>query len=408
MRKTSAVLLAAGVAVTVATTAGCGDSPEAADTAATAQIDLSSLDVGNLKTEPKVYGKVTSLEQARAVEAMRMANYIALPMEIDPAVIVAPPAMSGAVRLFTDFGSSVIKGRMKADPNRLNESIKGFIGGFVSTGQTSTKGHLSQELDNTVMLFDSEQEALAAADILATEEFGTSPENTVVEIKQYPAARAHVNPGEAGMFHSWIAVGRYVIATYLYDNVMSTLKTHDSEKLATRAEKSISKISAGLKDYSPPRLDKLMDSDIDLDGMLGLALPTVGIDGAQRGIPGVYTRHGGLHISGAPESDAKLFEETGVDRISWQGDFVYRARDAQGAQRIAEEHGQVSKFFRRVEPPKNLPNALCKEYIGPSAYAVKFYCSVSYGRYSSEVAASQLKDVHQRVSAQYSILAKSK
>ncbi|MDO3647246.1 DUF7373 family lipoprotein [Nocardia mangyaensis] len=408
MRRTGSALFAAGLAVTIVTTAGCGSSSEATETAPPAPADLAALDVGNLRTDPKVYGKVTSLEQAKAVEAMRMGNYVALPMEIDPEVTVAPPAMSGAIRLFTDFGSTVIKGRMRADPSRLSELTTGFISGFVSTGQSNVKGGLSYELDNVVMLFDTELDARTAANVFADEEFGTDSENQPIELGKYPSARAQVNPGSPGMLQSWYAVGRFVIATYIYDNVMSALETADSAKLISRAETSIDKISDSLKEYEPLRLDELMDSEIDMDGVLGLVLPTVTDDGAQRGIPGVYNRHGGLHLSGSPAEDAVLFEETGVDRIAWQGNFVHRARDEEAAQRIAEEHGKVSKFLRRVESPQGLPNAQCTEYVGPAVHAIKYYCTVSFGRYAAEVAASQLTDVHQRISAQYAILAKSK
>ena len=36
----------------------------------------------------------------------------------------------------------------------------------------------------------------------------------------------------------------------------------------------------------------------------------------------------------------------------------------------------------------------------------RYYCAVTYGRYVAEVQSEQLIDAHQRISAQYTLLAK--
>ncbi|MFI9506398.1 hypothetical protein [Nocardia sp. NPDC052566] len=384
----------------------CGDNAPGSKSSTTT-VDLAQLDVGNLATQPKPYGKATSIDQGRIVAAMRLGNYVPLPMEIEPEVAYSPAATSG-VRLFTDFDSGAISGRMTAPAARLNEAAKGFLSGFVSTGRSSAKPTLSYELDNVVMLFDTEKDAGAAANELAAAEIGTAADSRSVKIGKFPTAQTQTLPDKPGLIRSWYSVGRYVIFTYIYDSVMAELKVVEESKLVSRIEKSIDLISQRVKDFPAPAPDKLTDTDIDLDGMLARALPTVVSDQSQIGIPGVYDRHGGLQLSSYPRGDVKLFEETGVDRVSWKGNFVYRARDAAGAQRIADEHGKLSRYFRRVEPPKGLPFASCREYRGSQAQAIKFYCTVSYDRYATEVAANQLADAHQRVSAQYAILANSK
>ncbi|MFI9506396.1 hypothetical protein [Nocardia sp. NPDC052566] len=400
-------LFMAGLVAALAVTTACGsDSGGAAPTQP--KVDPSQLDVGNLATKPKEYGKPTSLDQARAVVAMRMGNYVPLPMDIIGEVKHPPPATSGAIRLFIDYGSGAIKGRMKADTQRLSDTAPGLISGFVSAGRSSDKPTVSYELENLVMLFNTEQDATRAADAMATAEADTSPDYESVSIGKFPAAHVLTTKDQHWQFRSWAATGRYVIFTYIYDSLLGELKEQDTSKMVARVEKSIETVSARMKDFSAPAPDKLMDQDIDLDGMLARALPTVTDDQAQRGIPGVYDRHGGLQLSGDPGADAKLFEETGVDRISWKGNLLYRAKDAAAAQRIAAEHSKPSKLFRRVEPPKNLPFAHCREYIGGQAAAIKYYCTVSYDRYAADVDANQLADVHQRTSAQYAILANSK
>ncbi|MFC9998499.1 hypothetical protein [Nocardia sp. NPDC127526] len=146
-----------------------------------------------------------------------------------------------------------------------------------------------------------------------------------------------------------------------------------------------------------------MDLVPDPDGMLARALPTVADDQSQRGVPGVYDRQGGLQVSLAPDIDTALFQETGVDRVSWRGNFVYRAQDAAGAAKIVVAHSETSRKFRPAESPANLPNALCREYFG-SKYDIAYYCFVSHGRYAASVAANQLLDAQQRISAQYALL----
>lgn len=407
MRRTGSALLAAGFAVMLAVTAGCGSESESpADQA----IDLSQLDVGNLQTEPKVYGKPTSMEMAQIAEAMRLANHIPLPMEVDPAVKFAPSAMGGAIRIFIDFDSSAISSRMSADRSKLNESAGGLISGFVTTGHSNEEANLAYELDNTVMLFNTEQDAEAAARVLATEESAATgiPARSGDEFGIPSDAHVLLGDDAIGQIKSWKAVGRFVIFTYVYDSVMGVLKDHVPDQLVTRVHNSLKVIEPALQQYTPTAPDKLMDVDVDPDGMLGLAMQTVTSDEGQRGIPGVYDRHGGLQVAGDPVEMSELFEETGVDRVSWQGGFVYRTQDSASAETLSAALGKTSKFFRGIPAPENLPLAHCREYIGPQMFAMKYYCTVSFDRYAAEVAAPQLTDVHQRISAQYAILTKSK
>ncbi|MFC4377489.1 hypothetical protein ACFO5K_25745 [Nocardia halotolerans] len=410
MRSTSSALFAVGLATVVAATAGCGSASEEAPTAQT--VDLSKLDVGNLPTEPKVYDKPTSPDMAAMVEAMRIGNNIPLPMEIEPEATHAPPAMSGAVRIFIDFSSAAIKSRMSADPVKLNERAQGFISGFVSTARSNSEPSLSYELDNVVMLFDTEQNATAAAEVLATEEAAAAPGTFPVQVGDGTGnlidVHAQMHPEWPGQIRSWKAVGKFVIFTYVYDSVMGVLKESDEQKLVARVQNSINKIAPALQRYTPTAPDKMMDLDVDPDGMLGRAMHTISLDSNQRGIPGVYDRHGGLQLMGNTEKMSELFEDTGVDRVAWQGNFVFRAKDDASAAKVADYFGDPSKHFRSAPAPEHLPMAQCLEYVGPETFATKYYCSVSYSRYATQVAATQLTDVHQRISAQYTILAKAK
>ncbi|WP_067543897.1 DUF7373 family lipoprotein [Nocardia crassostreae] len=397
-------VVAAGIAVSVAMTAACGSD---SDSGAPAEpvIDLASLDVGNLPTELKPYDKPTSIEQAKLVEAWRLGNALPLPVEIMPEVKYAPSAMGGAIRSFIDFSSTVMKSRASAEPDAMTAAAPGFVTGFLTTGRSDSVPSLSYELDNVVMIFADEQSATNAAAALERINFEAEPGSEEVRLAKYPAALSYAtdNISGPGQLRSWYATGKFVIFSYVYDSVMSALKERDLGKLTERAERSFETISARLATFQPTPQDNLMDLAPDPDGMLARALPTVADDQSQRGVPGVYDRQGGLQVSLAPDEDTTLFQETGVDAVAWRGNFVYRAQDAAGAAEIVTVRSATSRKFRPVESPANLPNALCREYYG-SKYDISFYCFVSHGRYAAEVAANQLLDAQQRISAQYARL----
>ncbi|MEV6771360.1 hypothetical protein AB0N05_22335 [Nocardia sp. NPDC051030] len=406
MRKFGRTVFAVGTAVAIVCTAACGSDSSSAATPTEPTIDLAALDVGNLPTQPKAFDKVTGLEMAKIVEAWRLGNALPLPSEIIPEAKYAPSAQGGAIRTFMDMSSAAMGMRTSADSAALNEAAKGFVSGFVTTGRDSLVGSLSYELDNVVLLFSDEQSATDAATAMGRLDLAGDAGNREVQIPKYPNAIAYTtdNISGPGQLHSWYATGRYVILSYVYDSVMSELKTADVPKLIDRAERSIDAIKPRVAAFQPTPQDKLLDLMADQDGMLARSLSTVVTDQSKRGIPGVYDRHGGLQISGAPEIDAKLFEEAGVDRVAWRGDFVYRAQDAAGAAKIVASRGETTRKFVRVDSPKNLPNAQCRKYASASKYDIAYYCYVSHGRYAAEVAANQLLDAQQRISAQYALL----
>ncbi|KZM69221.1 hypothetical protein [Nocardia terpenica] len=390
----------------IAVTASCGaDRP--VEKPADPVVDLSRLDVGNNPTTPHRYGKPENMEMAKLVESMRLGDSLPLPVEIDPAVKYPPIPLSRTAHSFIEIDTVAMKTRTNARLDLLNDQIKGLVCGFATMGSSDPTPNLAFTLDNVVMLYDTAQNAAAAADTLAGADFASRPDNAPVAIGEYPTARAHAAPGEPGIIRSWFATGRYVIFTFVQDNVMKILNSTDMPRLVSRVTESIGKISDSLQKFSPAQPDRLMDADVDPDGMLARALPTANTDTSQPGVPGYFTRRGGLQISPAPRKDAELFERTGVDRVSWRGGFVYRARDIVGAQTIAREKGEPTREFGRLEPPRDLPFALCREYRVPPAVKNRFYCSVSYDRYAAWVSSNQLNDVYQRISAQYALLANS-
>ncbi|MBL1075122.1 hypothetical protein JK358_12035 [Nocardia sp. 2] len=404
--KSSRMALTSCAAVTVLFTGACGS--DAPTSGAEPTIDLAALDVGNMPTEPKFYGKADSIEQAKIVEAWRLANHLPLPSEIMPEVKYEP-ATPCAPQIFISIYSTAIDCRVKADPAALNGVATGFVAGFVTTGRSDLSSYLGYELYNLVMIFSDEKAAADAAQAMGHLDLAADAANQSVPIPKYPNAVAYTTDDLAGpgQFWSWYATSKFVIFTRIFDGVMAELKERDLPKLIERVERSIDAIAPRVAEFEATPPDKLMDLTVDPDAVLARAVPTVVADQSQNGIPGVYDRRGGLQISPSPRTDVQLFEETGVDRVAWKGGYVYRTRDSEAAQTFVRSRATTTRKSPRADSPANLPDAKCRR-TAYSKYDVTYHCVVSYDRYVAEVSADQLLDAQQRIAAQYAILVNSK
>ncbi|MFI6045097.1 hypothetical protein ACIA8C_25940 [Nocardia sp. NPDC051321] len=377
-------------------TAGCGsDSPPSPPAA-----DISQLDVGSYATAPREIGK-PGFDRARLSEGQRLASFVPMPMDIDPrfAIHARPDINSilGFIETIWTLGLS---------KDIFRASAPGFTAGFYSSGYSDEDVLIATTLKNTVLLFSDQQAATLAAAALAPAVAAAEGASEPVTIGKYPDARAFWKPGKQEL-HSFQASGQYVIYTTIKDQAKIVLDTTDLPAMVALAEKSIDTVGTRLRQFRPTPPDKLTDIPLDHDGMLGRTLPRPNEDG-WRNPPGLYDRTGALHTSSAAVSDKKLFEEAGVDWMANNAGLLYRAQNPEGAQLIRERHSASSKLFRRIDPPKNLPDARCLEFRAKNVLVPRFYCVAAYDRYTAEVWSDQLIDVHQRISAQYAILVKAK
>ncbi|GAB2565398.1 DUF7373 family lipoprotein [Nocardia heshunensis] len=407
MRNLLRTIMSAAVAVTVVLTAGCGSGPTAPAEPTEPAIDLTKLDTGNMGTKPTSYGTAVNLDQARALEAERLADYIPLPADIDPALKYPAAPGTADIRTFVNFGSGAMVYRLNAESKAMNDAAKGFMSAFVTAGRSEEEKELAYQVENVVLLFTDDQSATAAAQALGRTDSAATPDSQQIPIDGYPAAFAYVTNDpdsfRVGWLYSWYATGRFVIYTRVFDGVMDALKTRDLPKLVGHLQRSLQVLPPALATFPATPQDKLMDLPIDPDRVIGRALHTILDDPGQAGIPGVYDLHGGLQLVQGPNS-AKLLTDAGVDRVAWKGHFLYRARDAAGAALIVADHSELSHTFIPADSPPNLPNAVCRKYIGPSLGAIPYYCFVWHDRYAAEVSAGQLQDAQQRISAQYALL----
>lgn len=388
--------LTVGLAVLSVGTAGCGsDSP-----APPPAVDISQLDVGSYATAPREIGK-PGFDRARVSEGQRLGSFVPLPMDIDPRFVFQPNSETSPLLAFIEtlYSLNLSVDSFKAD-------APGFVVGFYSLGYTETDGLIATSLTNTVLLFSDQQSATSAAAALAPAVATKEELSEPVDIGKHRDALAFWKPGTQEL-HSFKASGQYVIYTEVKDAAKVAVGTTDLPAMISLVEKSIDTVSARLREFRSTPPDKLTDVPLDHDGMLGRSLSRPSEDGL-RNPPGLYDRAGALNLSSDPVRDKKLFEEAGVDWLAYNAGHLYRAENSKGAQLIRDSHTAPSKLYRRITPPKNLPDARCREFRPKDVLVPRFHCVASYDRYTAEVWSDQLIDVYQRISAQYAMLVKAK
>lgn len=391
IRTAGALVLACAVALG----GGACGGPAAGTDKSAQPVDLAQLDVGNYATTPRAYGTAKNPEQARMIEAERLANFLPPPSDIDPGFVFQNPSLS---KVFIEPKNSL--GRIM-DVSRFAEAAPDFVAGFFSNAGNAPDNR-GTDLVNAVMIFPDEQKAAAAAAALERVDFEANNRNTPVQIAKYPAAHAHWQPTDQSI-GSWFATGKFVVYTWVYDYAKVYLEKVDLAELLALVEKSLDTVVPAIGRFTPTPVDQLMTLPVDIDGMLNRALPRPRED-SWIDPPGAYTERGALHFTIDSADDRRIIEAAGVDRYAADGTHLFRARDADSAARLREELGGLTKKFRGAESPKGLPAAQCKEYIGNETVVVRFYCSVSYDRYAAFAWSHQLLDAQQRISAQYALL----
>ncbi|WP_439651169.1 DUF7373 family lipoprotein [Nocardia panacis] len=387
--------------VAATTLAACG-SPPPEDP----KVDLSQLEVGNYPTQPQVLGKVHDKDQAYLVEAARLGSYVPLPSEIDRR-LQYNSSHAGTVHPFTDPSASGLHNVVAASRDEFNEDANGFLFGFINSGRSNRVTNLSFELTAAVLTFSNDATATSAADALFKRDMARSHGAEPTILQKYTTARTYFTP-QFSWLTTFFATGQFVILSIIRDRAGEQIRVNDLDTLTDLATRSLDITSDRLRDFVPTPPEKLLDLPADIDGMLGRAIPAninpTDVDGP----PAVYDRHGALSISYQPLSDATLFDAAGVDRVAFNGSYIYRAKDAAGARTVANQYANPGRVYRRIDPPKGLPMATCLEYRGMVDTVIKYTCTVSVDRYAAAIRANQLRDAYQRISAQYAVLINSR
>ncbi len=389
------IFVAAGLALITFGMAGCSSEP-APQVDNAAPVDISALDVGNYVTVPRTIGK-PNFDRARLSEGQRLGSYLPTGFDIDnrfkdQSGIDSISVFGFIERIFT-IGSA----------EQFKEAAPGFVAGFYSWSQSHDDILISEILSNTAMVFDSEASATAAAAALSRSERERKEGQVPVSVPGYAEEHAYWNPARQELF-AFKAHKQIVVQTTIKDNAKTEVGTIDLAAMTSLIQKSWTAVQAGIEKFQPTPVDKLTDIELDRDQLLGHALSRQGEE-SEKNPPGIYDRQGALHLSAKPESDKILFEEAGLEWLGVNATELFQARDIKGAELIGAKHSALNKTLRSAGSPKGLPAARCTELKVKDSFAARFHCTVTYDRYVIEARSSQLIDAHQRVSAQYAMLA---
>lgn len=388
------VLIGLGAAVTTLTVASCTTSvdgtPARSADSPPGSVDVSQLDTGNYPTAPlPPFGNAGSTGKGALIEGARLADHLVGPWEADPKLT----ASDGR-------GAAIIKDAT-AVPLVVHEKIAaaagdhGFVTGFFA--QRANAAPRDTSLMNAVLLFPDAAAASAAASDFSDR--ALDPETVIntdpapTTIPGHPQVRAVTYSYGGG----WTTV-QAITAHGPYVFVQRAVTTLGIDPGAALLAKTLELQASTIDEFKPTAPQELANLPVDPTGLLARTLPDTA-----KPTPVVnnmvYGPHAALQFLTEPASTATLFEETDTDLMSKGGANVYRAANAQGAQRIVDTFvAEVKAAGSATDGVKMLPDSRCLK-VGE-----RFWCMATADRYAIEVDSSQLADAHQRVAAQYKML----
>jgi hypothetical protein len=404
--------LAAVLLVSGCTTVVDGSAVRATGGPAPGTVDVALLDPGNYPTKPKPpMGVVPSATTGSLLDAQRMADFALGPWEVDPALTARNPFgfSAGAMPIKSDALEAVTSKESAQAAYRHD-----FINAYADYRQVEGQ----KELFNVVLRMPDSGSASAAAQEMAKAILDKPVElvppvtKSVMPIPGHPEANA-----VSGSFSdttakvnwnsidSFTAHGPYV----LMQRAAVTSPSLNAPDVAAALNAAVGLVAKTI-DLQGPRIDGFTPTDPaqlstlpwDPSGLLAKALP-VPKGGANANNQATFGAYGLLHYVDNPVEMAKVFTAAGVDVAVHGDDWIIQARDAAGALAVADAQVKAATGpdATTADPVPNLPGSHCLKFSGGDG---NFWCVATMDRYEFEVSGFQLKDVHQRMAAQYIIL----
>ncbi|WP_280366397.1 DUF7373 family lipoprotein [Nocardia wallacei] len=378
-------------------TGGSTGTPQAAE------IDVRTLEVGQYNTRPNDlrFEYSPNLDQAKQLAVARLADSVALGVEVDPKL-----AYGSAAQAVVNPKDAISSKYLSSYEPVLTKY--GMLYGFIASSRdTKTdKGAVEGDSEVTIEVFQfpNENAAKEAAREYEQVDFDIAKDvNSPVTLPKYPQALSHWRPGIRTL-GSRIAHGSYVLdifvrtpAANLSDLIALMQRAYDVQLPMLSALPPLSGHEILHLPYDPEAILRRVLHPMDYDG------PHVPNQMSAK--PRAF-----LHFVADTTEQKAIFDAAGVDLFGvvkdMKGDtLVARARDAKSAQALAEKLPSASS--RRIEPPRGVPDSSCTENVDKSGYSTdnRYRCLVRYGRYVARVNSSQPLDVYQRAAAQYALFA---
>ncbi|MEV6274913.1 hypothetical protein [Nocardia sp. NPDC051832] len=375
--------------------------------------DPAALDVGPYSRNPMIAPVAVSDYHGRVLESVRMAEAMAVPETVDPALRV-PLGGPRAVPLPTAAKAS----GLLANPTRAVLERHGMLAGYTVGATDSPDGArgtigAARLLQIIVLRFPDGGAAQQAAQEIDAVDFAVSPDNIAVPIAGHPAARGHWRPAVPTLAAT-VAHESFVISVLAGD------RTPDLAALSTLAAKAFDTQIPLLKSFTPTPAGRFAELALDRDAMLGRMVPEapgrwpfpqviLGDLGSNAGWGSllqasgvVYGPQGAVLSTGPAEQRFELLALNRFDRL-------VRFADADAARK------HFAKVLRpaddselpKIPVPTGLVDIDCRERPAALASNTRFQCLLRYGRYMAAVFSRDYDDVRHRAAAQYALLVNS-
>ncbi|MEU4415062.1 DUF7373 family lipoprotein [Nocardia salmonicida] len=400
----SARIATAFLATCLLSTAGCGTTVSGEPQRATPE--KSTLDVGNYPFAPRTVGNAKSDMQARAREAQRLADYVALPFEADPAYVVDEGFFTSPIVL---NGKGL---RRMVINDTFDDVAKDLTAGWVHSWSTAPNPEgKNRTISLAVLLFPDAATARQVGPTLEHDDFTFNADNQPVQITKHPATAAHWRPGVSSI-GSWTVHDRYVVFIKVDDESQPA----DLLALTSPVERMLDVQLPLLDKFVPTPAAELSTIALDVDGLLGRTLPSSPDKPVRAQPDGVFTGRGVLSLlSLAGSATLARMQDFEVDLISFGEALIFRSRTREAAERHWEERKSSAKqselanmLYKPVDVPTGLGDRVsCHTFatkVNETETTTTNFCSFHTDQYLVELEGLQLQDLHQRVNAQYAML----
>ncbi|MFD3705081.1 hypothetical protein ACFWUP_18245 [Nocardia sp. NPDC058658] len=280
-------------------------------------------------------------------------------------------------------------------------AIPGVLAGWRTAGQRRDHFDAGRGITTITQRFTNSDQSR-----FAYEELGRRTKGVPGEIPGYPDARVRVAVTKGGYvtqyMRAWLVRGDMLIHIEVTDPVSAH---YDAAANADIVKRFFDKQLEMLESYAPTPVSELETLPLDVDGMVSRTL-SVEKDTIGR----VYPAQALEHLASRPDKLTPAMSDAGVDYASFATGSVFRTRDPAAAVRYmaAEEADSTTDpKYTQVDGPPNMPGAHCYN----TKPGEKFFastppiCITTVGRYVIKSVGANIQDAHQRLAAQYKLLA---
>ncbi|TDP39828.1 DUF7373 family lipoprotein [Nocardia ignorata] len=386
----------AAFSVLIILSSACGSSSEPPAPTAP-EVDISKLNSGNYPTTP-VDVEATRRPLSGAVrESVMIGAASPMPYDYDHRFVYNRLRVS---REITTGKPPWYPGTDFKDAKETLDAIPGVVAGWQTAAARRAHIYTGREIDTMVIRYTDDNHARFAYEELAKRTNGVPG-----EVPGYPDAQVRVaitkDSFTTQYMRAWLVRGDLLIHAALSDPVSVPF---DAAANADIVKRFFDKQLAMLESYSPTPVAEIDKAPLDVDGLLTRTLP------ADEGLAvgRVYPRQALLHLANRPDRMMPAFDDAGVDYAAAAGGSVYRTRDAAAAVRyLAAEAADIDPRYEPMDAPAEMPGARCYKAKPGKAMAIALppTCLTTVGRYVIGSVGANPQDAHQRLAAQYKLLA---